>query len=84
MAEKGTHNVKFITEKLTKIIMPSTRTWAIVWEARTLTTASASGGRACNPQPTETASWKRRSHLSLTGSFQLVENALNNLPLALF
>ena len=84
VAEKGTHNVKFVAEKLTKAIIPCTHVWATARKVRTLTTACTSGGRACSPRPTETASWKRRSHLSLTGCFQLVENALNNLPLTLF
>jgi len=38
--------------------------------------ASASGCGAS--WPTETAAWKRRSNLSLTAGFQLVENARND------
>ncbi len=38
--------------------------------------ASASGCGAS--WPTETATWKRRSNLSLTAGFQLVENVWND------
>ena len=60
----GSYNVKFSTKNWTKIIMPHTRAWATGRKARTLTTASARGCRACSPQPTATASQKGKSNLS--------------------
>ena len=53
---KGCFNVKFSTKNWTKTIMPHTRAWATARKARTLTTASARGYRACSQQPTETTS----------------------------
>ena len=41
---------------------------------RTLTTACASGCRACYSRPMETASWKRGINLPSIGSLQLVEH----------
>ena len=44
---KGTQNVKFLTENQTKEMMPHTSSWLTAQKARRLTTASASGCRAC-------------------------------------
>ena len=53
---KGTHNVKILAENCTKVLAWHSRVWATARKARTFTTASKSGCRACRPQPTETAS----------------------------
>ena len=58
--------------------MPHTRAWATARKARTLTTTSASGCRACSSWPTGTKLWKRRSHTPSRASFRLVENAVND------
>ena len=47
-------------------------------KTRALATASASGCRACSPQPTGTAPWKRRSNRAWSASFQLVGHGLND------
>ena len=60
----GSYNVKFSTKNWTKTIVPRTRAWATGRKARTLTTASARGYRACSQRPTATASWKGKSNLS--------------------
>ena len=57
---------------------------ATTQEARTLTAASASSGRACCSGQTETAPSKRRRHLPLTTGFQIVENTLNDFRLVIF
>ena len=54
------------------------REWATARKTCTLATTSASGCRACCSRTTRTASWKGRSNRPLTGSFLLVETALNN------
>ena len=54
-------------------MMPHTSSWLTAQKARTLTTASASGCRACYTCPTDTTSWKRKNHKILTAGFQLVE-----------
>ena len=54
------------------------REWATKLKKCRLATASASGCRPCCPWTTRTASWKGRSNRPLTGSFLLVETALNN------
>ena len=64
--------------------MPHTRAWAMARKARTLTNGSASGCRACCSQTAETTSWKSRSKMELTASFQLVENVLNTFYLVTF
>ena len=61
--------LNFLLKTRQKAIVPHTRVWAKVWKTFTPTTASASGCRACCSQPTEIASWKRRSHLPLTAIF---------------
>ena len=53
------------------------RAWVTERKTRTLTTASASGCRACCSRPTETASWKRGINLPTIGSLQLVEHVYN-------
>ena len=55
------------------------REWATARKTCTLATTSASGCRACCSRTTRTASWKGRSNRPLTGSFLLVETALNNV-----
>ena len=57
--------------------MPHTRAWATARKARTFTTYNASGDRAYSSWAAETKSWKSRSKMELTASFQLVENELN-------
>ena len=57
---------------------------ATTQKARTLTTASASGCRACCTRSTERAPSKCRRHLPLTACFQLVENTLNDFHLVAF
>ena len=49
---------------------------ATAWKACRLATASASGCRACGSWETGTTSWKSRSKMELTASFQLVENRI--------
>ncbi len=57
---------------------------ATTQKARTLTTANASGGRACCSRPTERAPSKCRRHLPLTTGFQIEENTLNDFHLVAF
>ena len=64
--------------------MPHTRAWAMARKARTLTTTNASGCRAYSSWAAETKSWKSRSKMELTASFQLVENVLNSFCLVSF
>ena len=45
VSRKGTHNVKFLAENLTKSVVPNTRVWAMAWQACTLSAASSSGCR---------------------------------------
>ena len=77
MDKKGSNNVKFLTENWTKEIVPCTRVWPTARKVSMLSTANASGCWAYCPRPMEATPWKRRSNLSLTAYFQLVENALN-------
>ena len=80
----GTHNVKILTEKYTKNDCAVYARMATTQEARTLTTASASGCRACCSRPTERAPSKCRRHLPLTTGFQIEENTLNDFRLVTF
>ena len=57
---------------------------ATTQKARALTTASASGGRACCSRPTERAPSKCRRNLPLTTGFQIEENTLNDFRLVTF
>lgn len=61
-----------------------TRGWATERKARTLTTYNASDDRAYFSWAAETTSWKSRSKMELTASFQLVENVLNTFYLVTF
>ena len=53
-------------------------------KTRTLTTTRVRGCWACCSQAAETTSWKSRSKMELTASFQLMENVLNNYCLDSF
>ena len=79
--EKGTHNVKFLAKNQTKQIYSRHARVGNETKRCRLATASASGCRACCSRTTRTASWKGRSNRPLTGSFLLVETALNNFLL---
>ena len=57
---------------------------ATAQKMRTLTTGSASGCWACCSRAAETTSWKSRSKMELTASFQLVKNVLNYYCLVCF
>ena len=79
--KKGTHNVKFSTENLTKIIILHARASGQRHrkDVRLQQPARAVVGGCCS-QPTKTTSWKSRSNLLSTSRFQLVENVWNILP----
>ena len=53
-------------------------------KTRTLTATRVRGCWACYSRAAETTSWKSRSKMELTASFQLVENELNNYCLVSF
>ena len=53
-------------------------------KTRTLTATRVRGCWACYSRAAETTSWKSRSKMELTASFQLVENELNNYCLDSF
>ena len=76
--------LNFLLKTRQNQVVPHARSWATARREHTPTTASASGCRACCSQPTEAASWKRRSNLPSTASFQLVENAWNDFCLVAF
>ena len=76
--------LKFLLKTRQNQIVPHARSWATARREHTPTTASANGCRACCSQPTEAASWKRRSNLPSTACFQLVENAWNDFCLVAF
>ena len=78
--EKGTHNVKFLTENETKGLCCIHAHGQRPRKARTLTTAKASGCRVCCSRPMETISWKRGSDTPLAASFLLVEKCIECYP----
>ena len=53
-------------------------------KTRTLTATRVRGCWACCSRAAETTSWKSRSKIELTASFQLMENVLNNYCLDSF
>ena len=77
-AERALIMLNFLLKTVQKMIVAHTRAWEMARKTPTLTTASSSGCRACCSRPTEIASWKYRSNLPLTASFQFVYNVLNS------
>ena len=76
--------LNFLPKTIQKEILRYTREWATAPKTRTLTTGSASGCWTCCSRAAETISWKSRSKMELTASFQLMENVLNNYCLDSF
>ena len=80
MEKKGSFCVKFSAENRTKRQHCMHACGQRTQVARTLTTASANGCRACGLRPMEAISWKRASSTPLAASFQLVEKGIESFP----